>query len=171
MVLGGGVFGKWLSSWMRLQGSLAPPATWGRYNKKTETRKKTPHHAGTLISDFQPSDLREIDFCCLKATQPVAFCYNSIYRLCKSMGEPFKKEDSEARVADTPCPGSCNGILLLVCFRLKQPKAFWRAIGLWWPKCQPNLGSPKSTINWRDAMLRAKVRKSGSNAKDTGVKV
>ena len=39
---------------------------------------------------------------------------------------------------------NANLLLLLVCYRLKQPKALETAIGQWWTKCQPNLGQPKA---------------------------
>ena len=44
------------------QSSLAPSTMW-RYNKKSVSQKgPSPNHAGTLIPDFQPPELRAIHF-------------------------------------------------------------------------------------------------------------
>lgn len=55
----------------RSHGALSP-----FYHVKMQLRRQSsPRHAAVLISGFQPC--REINCCCLYATQAVMFCYSS----------------------------------------------------------------------------------------------
>ena len=50
--------------------SPAPSTLWG-CKKSAMRRESSPNCASTLISDFQPSELWDIKFCCLSASQSV----------------------------------------------------------------------------------------------------
>lgn len=78
MVLGGGAFGRWQGCENRAflngisafieetpESSLASSTIWGQ-NRKSAVQKRTlTEPCWHLISNFQPLELREINFCCL----------------------------------------------------------------------------------------------------------
>lgn len=82
MALGGETFGRWLVPYKRCRraGSVLP-------SHEVSVRDLLPgrglslSHAGTLVSDVQPSGLWEVNFCCLQAPQSVVFCYSSPTRV------------------------------------------------------------------------------------------
>ena len=96
MILRGGALGRWsghedgalvngISALMKetWKNSLAlfPPCedTMGRQKFVTQKRILTRTQLfWPLISDFQPLELWEINFCCLEATQSMAICYSSL---------------------------------------------------------------------------------------------
>lgn len=61
-------------------------------------RRPLPYHAATLISDFWPLELCQINFCCLQTSQSVVSCCSSLNRL-KQVGRILQwSQDSCAPV-------------------------------------------------------------------------
>lgn len=94
MALGGGAFGRCLGyeAGALMNGISAlikktaqSSLTLSQWEDTTTSlqhgREPSLNHAGILILDFQLGELWEVNFCCLKVTQSMVFCYSSLNRL------------------------------------------------------------------------------------------
>ena len=72
---------------MAPKSSLLPSAVSGYKVKSVTQREPSPNLTGTLILNFQFPELWAINFCCVRATQSVLFCYSSSNELRQSWNQ------------------------------------------------------------------------------------
>ena len=84
--------GDWSGGWRPHKRSPPAHSAIGGHKKSATQEWPSLDHAGTLISDFRSPGPWEVNFCCLKATRAVAFCYRSLNRL-----RPFPRVTRQPR--------------------------------------------------------------------------